>query len=88
MIIIYIMICKECIFYGWVTFGTVLGATVLFYLYAYYAFSRTVSLNHSNDLKKAEQREIDQAVKKAYATLSDPNKEYMRRKAAFRLGGG
>jgi len=79
------MVCKECIFYGWVTFGSVIAATVLFYLYAYYAFSRTVSLKHSYDLKKAEQSEIKKAVEKAYATLSDPNKEYMRRKAAFKL---
>ena len=79
------MICKECIVYGWLTFGTVIGATLGFYLYLYYSFSRVIFLKHSDDLKKAEQSEINRAVNKAKASLSNPFDEYNRRKAKFRL---
>ena len=79
------MVCKECIVYRWLTFGTIIAATLTFYIYLYYSFSRSVFLKHSRDLKKAEQREINRAVKKARATLTNPYVEYNRRKAKFRL---
>ena len=78
------MVCKECIVYGWLTFGTIIAATLTFYLYLYYSFSRVIFLKHSDDLKKAEQRDIIRAINKARATLTDPFVEYNRRKAAFR----
>jgi hypothetical protein len=79
------MVCKECIAYGWLTFLSMMGGVVAFYLYGYYHFSRNIFLTHSNDLKRAEQREINQAVRAAYKTLSNPEADYMRRKKAFKL---